>query len=146
MRLGWFAANGRPKEMSCRVALLRLHRAGLIELPAPRQGNSNGRRLKQITSISDPCPPILKTAAELEPLELIPVMTPGESEMWNQLIERYHYLGFKPLPGAQMRYLIRCADGLLAVIGFPLPHGRLRRGTAGLAGATLSGENISILL
>jgi hypothetical protein len=31
--------------MSCRVGLLRLHRAGLIALPAPRNGNGNGRGL-----------------------------------------------------------------------------------------------------
>jgi hypothetical protein len=32
--------------MSCRVGLLRLHRSGLIELPAPTGGNGNGRPLK----------------------------------------------------------------------------------------------------
>ena len=31
-------ARDRPKLMSCRVALPRSHRAGLIELPAPRDG------------------------------------------------------------------------------------------------------------
>ena len=40
--LQWHDALGRPKLMSCRVALLRLHRAGLIELPAPHNGNGNG--------------------------------------------------------------------------------------------------------
>ena len=40
--LEWTDALGRPKLMSARVGLLRLHRAGLIELPAPRNGNGNG--------------------------------------------------------------------------------------------------------
>jgi hypothetical protein len=40
--LGWYDALGRPKLMSCRVGLLRLHRAGLIELPAARNGNGLG--------------------------------------------------------------------------------------------------------
>ena len=44
--LGWTNALGEPKLMSARVGLLRLHRAGLIELPAPRCGNGNGRGLK----------------------------------------------------------------------------------------------------
>jgi hypothetical protein len=35
-------ALGRPKLMSCRVGLLRLHRAGLIGLPAARNGNGQG--------------------------------------------------------------------------------------------------------
>jgi hypothetical protein len=37
--LDWKNARGEPKLMSARVGLLRLHRAGLIELPAPRCGN-----------------------------------------------------------------------------------------------------------
>jgi hypothetical protein len=43
--LEWTDVLGRPKLMSARVGLLRLHRAGLIELPAPTRGNGNGRRL-----------------------------------------------------------------------------------------------------
>jgi hypothetical protein len=41
--LAWTDARGRPKVMSARVGLLRLHRAGLIELPALSRGNGNGR-------------------------------------------------------------------------------------------------------
>ena len=43
--LAWTNALGQPKLMSCRVGLLRLHRSGLIELPAPSRGNGNGRGL-----------------------------------------------------------------------------------------------------
>src|SRR3990170_7596023 len=32
--LGWQSADGQPKDMSCRVALLKLARRGVIELPA----------------------------------------------------------------------------------------------------------------
>ena len=39
--LGWYDTLGRPKLMSCRVGLLRLHRAGLIALPVARNGNGN---------------------------------------------------------------------------------------------------------
>ena len=39
--------------------------------------------------------------------------------MWlNEYIERYHYLGHKPLPGAQLRYLIYADDQLIALLGF----------------------------
>jgi hypothetical protein len=33
----WRKPDGSLKDMSCRVALLRMHREGLIELPAPRR-------------------------------------------------------------------------------------------------------------
>ena len=45
--LDWSDALGRPKLMSARVGLLRLHRGGLIELPAPTGRNGNGRPLKR---------------------------------------------------------------------------------------------------
>ena len=117
-RFGWLTANGCPKEMSCRVAMLKLHRAGLIKLPAPKRANTNGRISIQITPISNPAQPITKTASELGPLSIYQVQSPRESQLWNQLIHRYHYLGYKPLPGAQIRYLIRCNHGLLSALGF----------------------------
>ncbi len=40
------------------------------------------------------------------------------SRLWNGLIDRYHYLGYTPLPGAQLRYLIDCDHGVLGAIGF----------------------------
>ena len=35
----------------------------------------------------------------------------------NELIERYHYLGYVPLPGAQLRYLIEGGDQVLGALG-----------------------------
>ena len=35
--LGWQGAGGKPKDMSCRVALLKLSRRGVIELPAAQK-------------------------------------------------------------------------------------------------------------
>ena len=35
--LEWRKADGGLKEMSCRVAMLRMHREGLLQLPPPPQ-------------------------------------------------------------------------------------------------------------
>ena len=35
-RRGWVQENGVPRDAACRTLLLALHRAGHIELPAPR--------------------------------------------------------------------------------------------------------------
>ena len=41
------------------------------------------------------------------------------SRLWNEFVERYHYLGYRPLPGAQQRYFVHAAAGLLlALAGF----------------------------
>ncbi|MGK5087844.1 Druantia anti-phage system protein DruA, partial [Bdellovibrionota bacterium FG-2] len=42
---------------------------------------------------------------EIKDLRVDLVSTQGESRLWNEFIHRYHYLGYKPLPGAQLRYL-----------------------------------------
>jgi len=40
--LDWRRPGARLKDMSCRVAMLRMQKDGLIQLPVPRQSNGNG--------------------------------------------------------------------------------------------------------
>ncbi len=121
----WLRPDGRLKDMSCRVAMLRMHRDGLICLPAPQTKNSNGKIRPQISSASAPQKSISLPAGELGPLLFRPISTQKDSYLWNELIERYHYLGHKPLPGAQFRYLVfsspkksSTSRDLLAALGF----------------------------
>lgn len=116
--LGWRRHDGRLKDMSCRVAMLRMERDGLITLPAPQRRNGNGRTRPRLSSASDPQEPISLSAGELGELVFRPVDSPEDSSLWNELIERYHYLGYKPLVGAQLRYLVLSKSHLLAVLGF----------------------------
>ena len=105
--------------MSCRVALLRLHRLGMLELPPPRRRNGNGRSRIEFTVATDPAEAITGELSELGTVELVRVCQPKSSRLWNELIHRYHYLGYTPLPGAQIRYLIYSGSGvLLGAIGF----------------------------
>ena len=42
-----------------------------------------------------------------------------ESKLWNEFVARYHYLGYKTLVGAQMRYAVHDRNGWpLAMLGF----------------------------
>jgi hypothetical protein len=116
--LEWTNALGEPKLMSARVGLLRLHRSGIIELPAPTVGNGNGRPLKHEPKEWPPERPVGGSAGALSGLRLSPVTDKAASRLWNGLIDRYHYLGYTPLPGAQLRYLIESDQGLLGVLGF----------------------------
>lgn len=117
--LGWLRPNGRRKDMSCRVAMLRMEKDGLIELPPAQTVNANGRTRPRLTSDSAPQPPVTAPAGSLGPLQLRPVDTRRQSRLWNELIQRYHYLGYTPLPGAQIRYLVYSAQSQpLAALGF----------------------------
>lgn len=116
--LGWQRPNGRRKDMSCRVAMLRMERDGLLQLPPPLKGNGNGRRRPRLTSASDPQEPLTAPVGRLGELVFRCVETRKDSSLWNELIERHHYLGYQPLPGAQIRYLISSGAQLLAAVGF----------------------------
>lgn len=116
--LGWLRPGGRRKDMSCRVAMLRMERDGLIVLPPPLTRNGNGKARPRLTAASNPQPPISLPAGAFGKLVLRVVNAPKESTLWNELIERYHYLGYTPLPGAQLRYLVSSGPHLLAALGF----------------------------
>lgn len=118
-KLGWRKRDGGLKDMSCRVAMLRMERDGLIRQPPPQKGNGNRNTDKvRITSDSDPGFPVCGAAGSLEPLTLELVTRGNSSRLWNELVKRYHYLGYKPLPGAQLRYCVYSGSDLLAVLGF----------------------------
>ncbi|ESQ13458.1 MAG: hypothetical protein N838_33760 [Thiohalocapsa sp. PB-PSB1] len=54
----------------------------------------------------------------LAPLVFQRVRTSGDSRLWNEYIQRYHYLGYTPLPGAQLRYRVYSAGQPIALLGF----------------------------
>lgn len=116
--LGWRRPDGGRKDMSCRVAMLRMERDGLLQLPPPLKGNGNGHRRPRLTPASDPQEPLTTPVGRLGELVFRCVETRRDSSLWNELIERHHYLGYQPLPGAQIRYLITRGDDLLAAVGF----------------------------
>ena len=104
--------------MSCRVAMLRMERDGLITLPLPHHGNGNRRTYSRRTPASDPGPPLTAPVHQLADLHLDLVAARTESHLWNEYIARYHYRGYRPLPGAQLRYLARSEDQVVALLGF----------------------------
>ena len=114
--LGWLKPDGGLKDMSARVAMLRMQMDGLIILPPPRRAPPDSR--VHITPESDPQPTIEQPAGTLAPLELKLIVAKTDSRLWNEYIQRYHYLGHKPLPGAQLRYLVYAAGQVVAALGF----------------------------
>jgi hypothetical protein len=114
----WYKPDGGLKEMSCRVALLRMEKDGLIRLPPPRTKNGNGTRYARRTAAAEPSLPIVVDSRVFAQLHLHVVATRKESALWNEYIARYHYLGYNALPGAQLRYLVRFQGQELACLGF----------------------------
>jgi hypothetical protein len=53
------------------------------------------------------------------------IVTREHSALWNEYIDRYHYLGYTPLVGAQLRYFAYAEDQLLALFGYGASAWRL---------------------
>lgn len=108
--MNWRCPNGKWKEMSCRVALLKLHRRAVIRL-RPASHAAPQRKSRELGEAANSPAPIHCSLRELDRVELLPVRSADSktSRLWNELMDRYHYLGSGPLCGAQLRYLIRTA-------------------------------------
>jgi hypothetical protein len=107
----WRKADGGLKEMSCRVALLRMEKDGYILLPRPQRPANN--HLKKPKAVPLPLPTI--PVADSLDVDLVDKST---SALWNAYIDQYHYLGYTPLPGAQLRYFVKSEGQALALLGF----------------------------
>jgi hypothetical protein len=114
----WYKPDGKLKDMSCRVALLRMEQDGIIKLPPSQKRNNKGKRHIKHTAATAPGPVITSSAGKLHNLKISLVKTKPISYLWNEYIDRYHYLGYKPLPGAQLRYMVCSENKVLALLGF----------------------------
>ena len=114
---GWLKPDGGLKDMTCRVAMLRMQADGLITLPASRMGVR--QRPKCVATAATDAQPVLDLPVhELPKLELRQVSGAANSRLWNEYIARYHYLGYTPLAGSQLRYFVFAGERLLALISF----------------------------
>ena len=123
--LQWLGPDGRPKEVSCRVALLRLARGGHIELPAAQEvsfASAASAAQPEVCGVS-----IQTSLAQLGRVWLEPVDAAQAelSRTWWSLVRSHHPLGAQALCGAQLRYLIRCEAGVLGALSFSAAAWRL---------------------
>lgn len=102
--------------MSCKVALLRMQRDGLVVLPAPLHPHWRSRRVHAPVGMIGL--PVRGSRGDLADLALEPVVSRAASQTWNAIMREHHYLGYQPLPGAQLRYLITGGGVLLGGLGF----------------------------
>jgi hypothetical protein len=121
----WTKPNGELKDMTCRVALLRMQADGLISLPRSRISGVRRRPHFAPTAATDAQAPLLQPVHELGSLRLRQITSAAASHVWNEYMARYHYLGYTALSGSQMRYNLFAGDELLALLSFGASAWRL---------------------
>jgi hypothetical protein len=119
----WRQSNGALCDMVCRGLMLRLHRAGYIELPAvrfiPRNplGQRGAQRHRPAPVLVDQTP-LESTLAGIRPLEFQQVRRTAEEKLFDSLLERYHYLGYTQPVGEHLKYVVYAKDRPIACLGW----------------------------
>lgn len=107
--LAWKRPQGGLKNHEGRLLLERMQELHWVSLPQVRPTGRRGARKTVVTSCSEPEAELVGTAGEYQPLslELISQDSSQDRRLWQEYIERYHYLGYRVPFGAQLRYLVR---------------------------------------
>ena len=116
----WVQPNGQLRDMVCRSLMLALHRAGHIELPAPRiKAINNAIRHRRVARLEFcDTTPIAGSLASLGPLEIRLVRRADGESLFNYLLNRHHYLGFSRPVGEHLKYLVLAGDRPVACLAW----------------------------
>jgi hypothetical protein len=115
--LGWYTATGRTKRQACLGLLERLEAEGLVRLPKKKpSGVRRARSAPTATARTEAQPPVTGTLAELGSVGLRVVEGREETALWNEYVERHHYLGYCPPAGCFLRYFVESERGTLGCI------------------------------
>src|SRR3990172_6752636 len=103
----------------CAILFAHGRKRGGIGLPPPRRKVSFGGQSFAKTRLHVPAR-LEGSVKELGKLKLVRVNAKdGELDLqWKKLVATHHYLGYRPLCGAQLRYLIGWEHGYVGALGF----------------------------
>ncbi len=107
----WFTPNGKPQIQTCLTVLEVMEKSDLITLPAKVEHRKSGpqKKIEHTGQTSRPAS-ITGDLAQFMPLRLEVLRSKNDIALWNELIDRYHYLGFKRPIGSHLRYFILDRD------------------------------------
>jgi len=116
--LDWHRPNGKLKTREC-VDLLQLLAAKgwLRSLPVLQTTSPRGARSVLVDSSSDPQAPVTGDLPDHLPLLLRLIDSRADRVLFQQYIQRYHYLGYRIPYGAQLRYFVHSSAPLNPLLG-----------------------------
>ena len=117
--LRWTTPKGVHRIQACLGALAEMEAIGIIKLPAKEKQKKHTQKPIPWTDSTREQPRIAGPLDQLTPIGVQPVTEKEEIALWNEFVDRYHYLGYKRPIGAHMRYFIVAKDHrLLGCLSF----------------------------
>lgn len=119
--LKWKRVNGKVKNHECRLLLERLEERGWLKLPPIRNLGGRGPRRVEVSGQREAEQELQGSVGSFCPLrlEVVGAGAEGQSRLWRELVEQYHYLHCRVPVGANLRYIVRserCPERVLACI------------------------------
>jgi len=113
----WKQANGALRDMVCRGLLLKLHRAGQIELPpVKREVRNRIAERARPARVGIEERPLQGPLSELQPLEFVQVRRTAQEALFHSLLEQHHYLGYQRPVGEHLKYLVNSGGHPIACL------------------------------
>ena len=110
--LNWFTPNGDNKIQSCLNVLEELEKLGIITLPALVESQKRGpQKAIAWTPKTDEQALIDSNLKSISPIHLCIASDKQDIELFNEFIDRYHYLGYRRPIGSHLRYFIVDRNG-----------------------------------
>ena len=111
-QLNWVSAKGELRIGTCLSMLEKLERHGILTLPPKVESNRRRMDGRPVwPSASGPQPRIEARLADLRPLRLVQAEDAESRQLWNALVDRHHYLGYKRPFGSHIRYFVHDRGG-----------------------------------
>lgn len=105
--LRWVTPGGKNKIHSCLKALEQMEKTGLITLPVKKKLAKKSRQKPiQWTNKTAEQEIIDVELAQLGSIKLKTVTRKDDILLWNEYVDRYHYLGYRRPIGTHLRYVI----------------------------------------
>jgi len=108
---GLYQSNGKFKKTGTSIALKRMDMDNIVALPpVPKRTNNKNmaNRKQNVCALDTPAPEetIFLNGGDLELIQFVPVIRRRDRDLWNGILERYHYIQGHTLWGAQIKYLV----------------------------------------
>lgn len=116
--LGWVTATGANKVHACLKLFDKLEAQGVIRLPAKRRWRA--KKTASPTFVprdkTNPQNEISGTLSDIAPVHLELVLDKEQNSLFNEYVDRYHYLGYNKPFGCFMRYFIVSGQTVLGCV------------------------------
>jgi hypothetical protein len=116
--LEWRRPGGGLKEPECLAVLERLEAAGVVTLPAKQQTRPRGSvTVVARTARGEPGATLTGRVDASAPVRLQPVQDGVQRQLFRELVDRYHDLGYRVPFGAHLQYLIAISQPAPILVG-----------------------------